>query len=99
MRKVFLRHSFIMYDFAPTSVRNFPCFNSILYTDNHALTLKSNTAKYYFVENSSFLHTFLKFCTYVLKSKGKTCNAQEPSHVKQLFLNPVCKIGKTVSKL
>ncbi len=30
--------------------------------NNHALTLKSNTAKYYFGEKSSFLHTFLKFC-------------------------------------
>jgi hypothetical protein len=37
-------------------------FNPILHTawfDNHALTLKSNTAKYYFGEKSSFLHTFL----------------------------------------
>ncbi len=30
--------------------------------DNHALTLKSNSAKYYFYEKSRFLHTFLKFC-------------------------------------
>jgi hypothetical protein len=39
--------------------------NPILHTawlNNHALTLKSNTAKYYFCEKSSFLHTFLKFC-------------------------------------
>jgi hypothetical protein len=35
-------------------------FNPILHTtwlNNHALTLKSNTAKYYFGEKSSFLHT------------------------------------------
>jgi hypothetical protein len=40
-------------------------FNPILHTawlDNHALTLKINTVKYYFGENSSFLHTFLNFC-------------------------------------
>jgi hypothetical protein len=40
--------------------------NPILHTswlNNHALTLKRNTAKYYFGEKSSFLHTFLKiFC-------------------------------------
>jgi hypothetical protein len=38
-------------------------FNPILHTawlNNHALTLKRNTAKYYFGEKSSFLHTFLK---------------------------------------
>jgi len=38
-------------------------FNPILHTawlDNLALTLKSNTSKYYFDEKSSF--TFLKFC-------------------------------------
>jgi hypothetical protein len=37
----------------------------ILYTawlNNHALTLKRNTAKYYYGEKSSFLHTFLKLC-------------------------------------
>jgi hypothetical protein len=36
--------------------------NPILHTawlNNHALTLKRNTAKYYFGEKSSFLHTFL----------------------------------------
>jgi hypothetical protein len=36
--------------------------NPILHTawlESHALTLKSNTAKYYFGEKSSFLHTFL----------------------------------------
>ncbi len=27
------------------------------------------------------------------KSKGKTCMVEEPSHVKQLSLNHVCKIG------
>jgi hypothetical protein len=40
--------------------------NPILHTawlNNHALTLKSNTAKYYFGEKSSILHTFLKFCS------------------------------------
>jgi hypothetical protein len=40
-------------------------FNPILHTawlNIHALTLKRNTAKYYFGEKSSFLHTFLKFC-------------------------------------
>ncbi len=38
--------------------------NRILHTawlESHALTLKNNTAKYYFGEKSSFLHTFLKF--------------------------------------
>jgi hypothetical protein len=42
----------------------FPLVHPILHTawlDNHALTLKSNTAKYYFGEKSSFLHTFLIF--------------------------------------
>ncbi len=45
--------------------RKQPNFNPILLTawlDNHALTLKSNSAKYYFYEKSRFLHTFLKFC-------------------------------------
>jgi hypothetical protein len=40
-------------------------FNPILHTawlNNHALTLKRNTAKYYFGEKSSCLHTFLKIC-------------------------------------
>jgi hypothetical protein len=39
--------------------------NLILHTawlDNHALTLKSDSAKYYLHEKSRFLHTFLKFC-------------------------------------
>ncbi len=39
-------------------------FNPILHTawlESHALTLKNNTAEYYFGEKSSFLHTFLKF--------------------------------------
>jgi hypothetical protein len=38
--------------------------NPISYTawlDNHALTFKSTTTKYYFVEKSSILHTFLNF--------------------------------------
>jgi hypothetical protein len=30
---------------------------------------------------------------YVKKIKGKTCMVGEPSHVKQLSLNHVCKIG------
>ncbi len=30
---------------------------------------------------------------YMLKSKGKTCMVKEPSHVKQLSLNHLCKIG------
>ncbi len=30
--------------------------------DNQELTFKSNSAKYYFLEKSRFLHTFLKFC-------------------------------------
>jgi hypothetical protein len=29
----------------------------------------------------------------MLKSKGKTCMVEEPSHVKQLSLNYFCKIG------
>jgi hypothetical protein len=33
-----------------------------VWLNNHALTLKRNTAKYYFGEKSSFLHTFLKIC-------------------------------------
>jgi hypothetical protein len=40
-------------------------FNPILHTawlNIHALTLKRNTAKYYFGEKSSVLHTFLKIC-------------------------------------
>jgi hypothetical protein len=38
--------------------------NPILHTawlESHTLTLKNNTAKYYFSEKSNFLHTFLKF--------------------------------------
>jgi hypothetical protein len=40
-------------------------FNPILHTlwlESHALTLKNNTARYYFDEKSSFLHTFLQCC-------------------------------------
>jgi hypothetical protein len=33
------------------------------------------------------LHTYA-----ILKSKGKTCMVEEPSYVKQLSLNHVCKI-------
>jgi hypothetical protein len=29
----------------------------------------------------------------MIKSKGKTCMVEEPSNVKQLSLNHVCKIG------
>jgi hypothetical protein len=43
------------------TVRNIITVNPNLHT--HALTLKSNSAKYYlFYEKSRFLHTFLKFC-------------------------------------
>ncbi len=45
--------------------REWTIFNPILHTawlNNHALTLKRNTAKYYFGEKSSFLHTFLNIC-------------------------------------
>ncbi len=52
-------------------------FNPILHTvwlDNHALTLKSNSAKYYFHEKSRFLHTFLKFCCESRKNKVKFKN-------------------------
>jgi hypothetical protein len=41
-----------------------PYINPILNTawlDKHALTLKKNSAKYYFHKKSRFLHTFLKF--------------------------------------
>jgi hypothetical protein len=41
------------------------CVNPILHTAwlaNHALTLKSISAKYYCYEKSRFLHTFLKLC-------------------------------------
>jgi hypothetical protein len=44
---------------------NHAVFNPILHTAwlaNHALTLKSNSAKYYFHEKFRFLHTFLKLC-------------------------------------
>jgi hypothetical protein len=45
--------------------KKFLIVNAILHTawlNNHAQTLKRNTAKYYFGEKSSFLHTFLKSC-------------------------------------
>ncbi len=32
-----------------------------MWLESHALTLKNNTAKYYFGEKSSILHTFIKF--------------------------------------
>jgi hypothetical protein len=53
-----LRHAFIRL-----TVINHPGIHPILHTawlNNRALTLKRNTAKYYFGEKSSFLHTFLK---------------------------------------
>ena len=40
-------------------------FNPLLHTawlDNHALTMKSNTEKYYYGKKSSVLHIPLKFC-------------------------------------
>jgi hypothetical protein len=48
--------------------------NPILHTawlDNHALTLRRNTAKFYFGEKSSFLHTFLKICCESRKIEAK----------------------------
>jgi hypothetical protein len=48
--------------------------NPILHTpwlNNHALTLKRNTAKYYFGEKSSVLHTFLSICCEASKIKVK----------------------------
>jgi hypothetical protein len=30
---------------------------------------------------------------HILKSKGETCMVEEPSHVKELSLNHICKIG------
>ncbi len=53
--------------------------NPILYNswlENHALTLKSNIAKYYFGEKSIFLHTFLKFAM----------SKKNLSHVKNILL-------------
>jgi hypothetical protein len=50
--------------FLPLSSTADAYINPILHTawlESHALTLKNNTAKYYFGEKSSFLHTFLKF--------------------------------------
>ncbi len=32
----------------------------------------------------------------MLKSKGETCMVEEPSNVKQLSLNHVCKIGLNI---
>ncbi len=52
-------------------------FNPILHTawlDNHALTLKSNAAKYRIGEKSSFLHTFLK----VIESQGIYNSSSNP---------------------
>jgi hypothetical protein len=42
-------------------------------------------------ENSSMVKL-----PYLCKKKGKTCMVEEPSHVKQLSLNHVCKIGLTL---
>jgi hypothetical protein len=58
---------------APLSNINF--YNPILHTawlDNHALPLKRNTAKYYFGEKSSCLHTFLKFAVYQEKFESSS---------------------------
>jgi hypothetical protein len=55
----------------------FPFVNPILHTawlDNHALTLKSNSAKYNFHEKSKFLQAFLKFCCESRKIKVKFKN-------------------------
>ncbi len=41
---------------------------------------------------------WLDYHTYVVKSKGKTCMILEPSHVKQLSLTHVCKIGLALIK-
>jgi hypothetical protein len=38
---------------------------------------------------------WLNYHTYV-KSKGKTCMVEEPTHVKQLSVNHMCKIGLTI---
>ncbi len=54
--------------------------NPILHTvwlESHALTLKNNTAKYYFSEKSSFLHTFLKF----FPETRTICMAELPSPI------------------
>jgi hypothetical protein len=56
-----------LYMRALTQVYGIICsnFNPILHTawlDNHALTLKINSAKFNFYEKSRFLHTSLKFC-------------------------------------
>ena len=61
----------------PLAYLNKFAFNPIIHTvwlDNHALTLKSNSAKYYFHEKSRFLHTFLKFCCESRKTKVKFKN-------------------------
>jgi hypothetical protein len=50
-------------------------FNPILHTtwlNNHALTLKRNTAKYYFGEKSSILHTFLKNLLWIKENLSQT---------------------------
>jgi hypothetical protein len=55
----------LIFLFYQSNPRNLWVFNPILHIawlDNHALTLKSNSAKYYFNKKSRFLHTFLKFC-------------------------------------
>jgi hypothetical protein len=64
----------------------FHFFNPILHTawlDSHALTLKRNTAKYYFCEKFSFLPTFLNVCCesseyllsmHVLNKVKQTCH-------------------------
>jgi hypothetical protein len=66
--------------------------NPILHTawlDSHALTLKSSTAKYYFCEKSSFLHTS---CNFVVnqgkfKSSSKHFTFNDISVFKKVNLN------------
>jgi hypothetical protein len=65
---------FYLADVAESAAKGIPLsytssyhhLNPILHTawlDNHALTLKRNTAKYNFFEKSSYLHTFVEnFC-------------------------------------
>ncbi len=63
--------------------------NPISYTawlGNHALTLKSNSAKYYFGEKSSFMHTFLKFSfTFNALSVFKKVNLNVLQHCHDLY--------------
>jgi hypothetical protein len=70
----------------------FSAFNPILHPawlDNHALTLKSNSAKYYFHEKSRFLHTFQSFVVNQRKVKlsSKTFYFQCYKCLKKVNLN------------